>query len=141
VDGLSFEQWVLFVAISFRDQYRAHAARAFPDVAAQLPLNRGGKLTVVQVNGGDAVHFIYTGTATKQHTDARHLLLEPPEGFALRDWALLHGEGYKRFVERTLGLDSVGHFVLFPDEDDARATALLEADRIVREHALAVGHA
>jgi hypothetical protein len=135
-ESFTFEQWVLFVAISFRDRYRGRAAQSFPEVAHRLPLMKGGKLTVVQVNSGEAVHFVYHPTPAMESTDCRHLLVAPPEGLTLRDWAMLHEEGYKRFVERSLARgDSVGHFVVFPAEDSGHTQALEAAELCVREHA------
>lgn len=135
--AFTFEQWVLFQAIVFRDRYRAVASAKVPDLTHEMPLEKGGKLTVVQVNSGEAVHFLYHGTPAKEATDCRHLVLAPPEGLSLRDWAMLHEEGYKRFVERTVAAraELVGHYVVFPDEQDAHALAVEAADRLAREHA------
>lgn len=135
MDGLSFEQWVLFVAVTFRQRYRTVAQRAFPELEPSLPLARSGKLTVVQVNSGEAVHFIFTSSAAAESTACRHLTVEPPEGMTLRDWAVLHEEGYRRFVERAVPGQPVGHFVVFPSDGDAHGASLEAAERIVREHA------
>lgn len=133
--AFTFEQWVLFLAVVFRQRYRAVAERAFPEGHARLPLARAGKLTVVQVNSGEAVHFIFTATATAEHTSCRALTIAPPEGLSIQDWAMLHGDGYKRFVERTMGTSPVGHFVLFPGEGGEHGQVLEEAERLAREHA------
>jgi hypothetical protein len=146
VDGLSFEQWVLFVAATFKQRYRAVAQARWPELA--LPLVTGGQLHVVQVNSGEAVHFIFTHSEPARATACRHLTVTPPEGLSLQDWALLHEEGYKRFVERSVtragagapaGSDAIGHFVLFPGEGDEHAESVLAAERIAREHAAAAG--
>lgn len=136
MDGFTFEQWVLFLAVTFRDRYRA-VARRWPHLEERLPLARAGKLTVVQVNSGEAVHFIYTATEAAEPTACRSIVVEPPAGLSLADWALLHEEGYKRFVERGLAGRTVGHIVLFPGAEsaDERGTMLAEAERLAREHA------
>lgn len=139
MDALTFEQWVLFLAVTFRNQYRAVARQSLPEADARLPLVRAGRLTVAQVNSGEAVHFLYTATREPEATVCRALTVEPPAGLSVPDWALLHAEAYKRFVERSLGCEPVGHFVLFPGQDDAYATVLLEAERIAREHVAALG--
>ena len=137
VDALSFEQWVLFLAVSFRDRYRAVARAAAREAHEDLPLSRGGRLTVVQVNAGEAVHFIYSATSEAEPTACRSLTLEPPEGLALQDWALLHGEGYLRFVARGVDPAPAGHFVVFPAQGDEHDVVLHEAERLAHEHAAA----
>lgn len=144
MDGLTFEQWVLFVAVTFKQRYKAVAQARWP--ARELPLLRGGQLHVVQVNSGQAVHFIFTAAEPAQATACRHLTVTPPDGLSLQDWALLHEEGYKRFVERSVaraaggapGGDAIGHFVLFPGQGDEHGESLLAAERIAREHAAAL---
>jgi hypothetical protein len=143
VDGeatFSFDQFILFLAIVFRDRYRAVAQASFPEVADRLPLVSGGKLTVVQVNSGEAVHFVYHGTPDKESTAARHMSIQPPDGMRIRDWAMLNEEGYRRFVERALPSEAavVAHYVVFPDEGDWHAGAAHAADRFVRAHAAAL---
>ncbi|MCA1813234.1 MAG: hypothetical protein LC624_04700 [Halobacteriales archaeon] len=137
MDGVTFEQWVLFIAVTFKQRYKAVAQARYPQLP--LPLVSGGQLHVVQVNGGEAVHFIFTATQEARETACRHLTVTPPEGLSLQDWALLHEEGYKRFVERSVPGEPVGHFVLFPGQRDEHAASVLAADRIVREHAAMVG--
>lgn len=107
---------------------------------------RGGRLHVVQVHGGEAVRFVFTASERASATACRHLTVTPPDGLSLQDGAPLHEEGTKRFVERSVtragagatGAEPVGHFVLFPGEDDAHAESLLAAERIAREHAVAL---
>jgi hypothetical protein len=138
-ETFTFEQWVLFLAISFRDRYRGRAAERYAEVAHRLPLIKGGKLTVVQVNSGEAVHFVYHPTPAAEATDCRHLTVQPPDGLTLRDWAMVHEEGYKRFVERTLARGAaVGHFVVFPSDDSGHMQALEAAELCVRAHAAAL---
>lgn len=135
METFSFEQWVLFLAVSFRQRYRSVAQASFPELEARLPLLRGGQLTVVQVNAGETVHFLFEATQEAKPTACRALSVQPPEGMSLQDWATLHREGFMRFVERSLGAEPVGHIVLFPQDGDEHATVLLEAERLAREHA------
>jgi hypothetical protein len=135
VDGLTFDQWLLFMAVSFRARYRALARHAFPHLEERLPLVRAGKLHVVVVNAGEAVHFVFTATDAPEPTDCRHVTLAPPEGLQLRDWAWLHEEDYKRFVERAIPGERLGSFHVFPDDGDEHARAVMAADAMARAHA------
>jgi hypothetical protein len=136
---VSFEQWVLFLAVRFRHHYRAVGKAQAPEDHAALPLARGGKLTVVQVNSGEAVHFLFQATPAAEATTCRALTVEPPTGIALQDWALLHAEGYKRFVERSVPGPVEGHVVVFPGDDDALALLVEEATRLAKVHAAVLG--
>lgn len=135
VDALSFDQWLLFMAVSFRARYRAVARELFPHLEEHLPIVRAGKLTVVVVNAGEAVHFIYTATERPEPTTCRHLTLTPPEGLPLRDYVWLHEEDYRRFVERAVPGERLGHVHVFPEDGDEHARVLLAADAMAREHA------
>ena len=131
----TFEQWVVFLAVLFRQRYQAVARTAFPELAPKLPLTHGGQLTVVQVNSGEAVHFVYAATPRAERTACRALTITPPDGLSVEDWALLHGPAYLRFVERSLGAAPVGHFVLFPRDGGEHVEVLEHAERLAREHA------
>jgi hypothetical protein len=135
VDGLTLDQWLLFAAVTLRARYRAVARAAFPHLEAELPLVKAAKLHAVVVNGGEAVHLIFTRTASPEPTACRHLALDPPEGVSLRDWAFVNEDGYKRFVERMVPGPRLGHVLLFPEDGDEHATLVRAADQLVREHA------
>lgn len=134
-DGLTFDQWVLFLATTFRARYLGIVRARYAELEPRLPLARGGKLTVVQVNSGEAVHFIYTAAEGPQAAEAKHLSLTPPDGLALRDWAMLHEQGYKRFVERAVAGSPLAHFVVFPRDDDGHDAASLAGEASARAHA------
>lgn len=136
---VTFEQWVLFLAVRFRARYKAVGRAAAPEAHADLPLARGGQITVVQVNSGEAVHFLFQATPAAEATICRALTVEPPTGIALQDWALLHEEGYKRFVERSVPGPVEGHVVVFPGDDDALALLIEEATRLAKVHAADLG--
>lgn len=126
------------MATSVRARYVAMARHRFPHLEAELPITKASKLTVVVVNAGEAVHFVYTASPSPEPTACRHVTLAPPEGLTLRDWAWLHEQDYVRFVERGIAGERLGSFHVFPEEGDDHARAVMAADAMVHAHAQAL---
>jgi len=133
----TFDQFVGFVALTFRTAYLTLAREAFPELEPQLPLARGAALTVLRVNAGEAIHFLLVAAPRRGDATCREAIIEAPEGWSVADWARLEQAQYLRFVERAAGLRQPdAHFVLFPD-DEAHGAAVQAAERAVMAHAAA----
>lgn len=106
--------------------YFEQVQRLFPLSRSFFPLANGSRLDLVQVNGGNRVHFLYRDRDDGQH----HVVIHD----VMMDAADQGDSAERRFVQRALRVDdSVAHFVLRPPfRDRFEDVDRLAAETVVR---------